>query len=256
MRFFIRKWEKSWKWLVIYFITTFEFSYAPAGYFDNRHRIVVSFPIISAILSGILWYFTGWMFGAALFAVLLPLYHMKFTFILPFYSKWTYECDPPRYGIAFHNGMFWLYLGGKGNENGGGKWWTYTFPFINRIHVRHSILLNDDTWEHELRGENKQFYMDVWDLKKKTWKGDFIDKYDGAVIPATIHVSEREWRPKWLTWTKMFAMIDRTIDVHFSAEVGRKKGSWKGGTIGCGHSLLPGEDPLDCLKRMGEERDF
>jgi hypothetical protein len=57
-------------------------------------------------------------------------------------------------------------------------------------------------------------------------------------------------------WTSLFAIVRRTIDVHFSKEVGEYKGSWKGGTLGCVYEILLDEEPLDCLKRMERERKF
>lgn len=117
-------------------------------------------------------------------------------------------------------------------------------------------MLKDDTWEHEVKGSRKEFYNDDWKQKQKSWTYDYTDKYDGAIIPTTIYVEEREWRPKWLKWAKIFADVNRTIDVHFSKECGKRKGSWKGGTIGCSYTLLQNEHPLDCLKRMEKERDF
>ncbi len=76
------------------------------------------------------------------------------------------------------------------------------------------------------------------------------------MIPTTIYVEEREWRPKWLKWTRLFAKTKKTIDINFSKECGKGKGSWKGGTIGCGYKLLPNEHPLDCIKRMEKEEKF
>jgi len=220
------KWTYEGKWIHFWFAKTFDISFEICGYFDNRPRIN------------------------------LDLFFFNLTIILPFRNKWTDECDPPKWGIAIHNNTFWIYRGGKGNENGGGKWWTFDFPILTKEWVRTSILLKDDTWEHEVRGDRKEFYDDEWKAKQAVWHYDYTDSYDGEVIPTTIYVEEREWRPKWLTWTRLFAMIVRTIDVHFSKEVGRKKGSWKGGCVGCGYDLLPDEDPLDCLKRMEAERVF
>jgi hypothetical protein len=39
-------------------------------------------------------------------------------------------------------------------------------------------------------------------------------------------------------------------------EVGEEAGSWKGGVLGCGYTLLPNETPLQCLRRMEKERKF
>jgi hypothetical protein len=139
---------------------------------------------------------------------------------------------------------------------GGSKWWTWDIPFVTKDWVRTSILLKDDTWEHETQGNRKEFWKDEWKQKQKSWTYEYTDKYDGEIIPTTIYVDEREWRPKWLKWTSLFAKKNRGIDVHFSKECGRQKGSWKGGTIGCGYELLKNENPIDCLKRMEKERTF
>lgn len=222
------KWIFRSKYLTFYFRWCFDISYELCGYFDNRPRINIC------------------------------LGFFDLTIALPFRNKWTDECDPPKWGIAIHNNTLWIYKGGKGNMSGGNKWWTWDIPFFTLEWVRTSILLDDDTWEHETpgKGNRKDFYRDEWKSKQKVWEYDYTDSYDWTIVPTKIYVEEREWRPKWLTWTKVFAKTRRTIDVHFSEEVGKKKGSWKGGVTGCRYELLSGEDPLDCLKRMEREREF
>lgn len=73
---------------------------------------------------------------------------------------------------------------------------------------------------------------------------------------ATVTVEEREWRLSWLRWTPLFNKVQRCIDVSFDEEVGERTGSWKGGCVGCGYQMLPGEDPIDCLRRMERDRKF
>lgn len=220
------KWIYESKYLTFYWGWYFDISYEICGYFDNRPRIN------------------------------LDLIFFSLTFILPFTNKWTDECSSPKWGIAIHNNTFWLYKGGEGNMNGGNKWWTWDIPFVTKEWVRTSILLKDDTWEHETRGNNKDFFNEEWKEKQKSWTYDFTDKYDNKVIPTTIYVEEREWRPKWLKWTPLFAKKRRSIDIHFSKEVGERKESWKGGVIVCSYELFPNEEPLDCIKRMEKERKF
>lgn len=70
---------------------------------------------------------------------------------------------------------------------------------------------------------------------------------------ATYFVERRIWSWKWVPFIKT---VNTTIDVKFNDEVGEKSGSWKGGCIGCGYSILKGETPLECLKRMEIERKF
>jgi len=213
-------------WIVFYWSRCFDISFELCGYFDNRPRIN------------------------------LDLIFFSLTFILPFRNSYTDECDPPKWGLAIHNNTVWIYRGGKGNWNGGNKWWTWDIPFLTKEWVRTSILLKDDIWEHEYPKAHKSFYRDEWKTKQASWTYDFRDHYDNTIIPTTVYVEEREWRPKWLTWTKYFAITRRVIDVHFSKEVGKRKGSWKGGAMGCSYELLPNEHPIACLERMERDRDF
>ena len=213
-------------WVVFYWGWDFDISFELCGYFDNRPNIN------------------------------LNLIFFTLRFILPFRNKWTDECDPPKWGIAIHHDTLWIYKGGKGNMNGGNKWWTWNLPFFSKEWTRTSILLKNDTWEHESKGNKKDFFNDEWKEKQKSWTYDYTDSYDGEIIPTTIYVEEREWRPKWLKWTRRFALINTKIDVHFSKECGKRKGSWKGGTMRCSYTLQPNESPLDCLKRMEKERKF
>lgn len=47
-----------------------------------------------------------------------------------------------------------------------------------------------------------------------------------------------------------------SIDVEFDKEVGSERGSWKGGTVGCGYDMRPGETIEQTLSRMRRERSF
>lgn len=69
---------------------------------------------------------------------------------------------------------------------------------------------------------------------------------------ATITQERRIWTRRWIPWRKLV----RSINVEFNGEVGERTGSWKGGTIGCGYTMKPGESPLECLRRMERERRF
>ena len=223
----LRKYTYEGKWISFYFSNIFNLTYEHCGYFDSRPNLR------------------------------LALGFFNLTIRLPWHNKgWEDEGHSPSYGIAIHNNTFWIYTGGKGNMNGGSTWITWDIPFITHNWVRTSILLKDGTWEHETKGNRKEFYNDEWKEKQATWTYLYTDKYDNTEIPTRIYVDEREWRPKWLMWTSRFAKVRRSIDIHFDKEVGARKGSWKGGTIGCGYNMLPNEEPLDCLKRMEKERNL
>lgn len=86
---------------------------------------------------------------------------------------------------------------------------------------------------------------------------EYKDPYDGEVTVARVNIEEREWirgRWKWLRAILQFVpgcrLIRRSMDIEFRNEVGSRKGSWKGGTVGMGFDMRPGESLDDCWKRF------
>lgn len=51
-------------------------------------------------------------------------------------------------------------------------------------------------------------------------------------------------------------VIKYSIDVKFDKEVGSERGSWKGGAVGTGFDMKPGETIEQALNRMRRERSF
>jgi hypothetical protein len=81
----------------------------------------------------------------------------------------------------------------------------------------------------------------------------YIRDYDGEDIVATTHIEELEWargkKPfRWLRWF-VKNKVRRTLVISFDHELGSEKGSWKGGTLGHGITMLPGEDHETAFKR-------
>jgi hypothetical protein len=208
------------------------FVIAPAGYFDNR--------------------------GHVRFSTIWGQWYIKIPFIKSKYD----ECDPPGYGFYFYS-----------HES----WWPNTFVWCWRRKTHHfempwalnwyrtSILRKDGKWENEfqptrLGQKNKEF----WNAQK--WEGIFWQETypytyvlkNGEVqeVLATVKVEEREWRRKWLMRIPLFNLVRRSIDIDFSEELGERRGSWKGGTLGCGWDLKKGEDPLIALRKMEAKRKF
>lgn len=139
----------------------------------------------------------------------------------------------------------------------------------SREWVRTSHLLADGTWSHETtasrlaaRGEGLDGWRQRHDfLEAHKWSAEYPYRYilrSGEVQDrvATVSVQEMEHRPRWFMWTSLFANVRRSIDVRFNDEVGERSGSWKGGCIGCGYDLRPGETPEQSLRRMEAERKF
>jgi len=231
-----------------------------AGYFDERPLIYTSITqLIALVAIPALCIFSFW------FLLGTPLVFFgwgKLYISLPIKTG-IEDCDSAGWGFDYHNNRIWIYIGGGGNFEGGKKWKTITMPW-NMEWVRTSTKLQNEQWFHETKntklnwGEGKEKIGGCEWLEKNKWTEThpFLDKFDNATVQATIAVVEREWRPLWFKWTSLFSKVRRTIDISFDKEVGEGKGSWKGGTTGCGYDIVEGETPYQCLKRMEKERDF
>ena len=174
------------------------------------------------------------------------------------FKKKNYSGESIEYGFSFYSIEGWfpdnliLFYGRKSK--------FIHFPW-ELDWYRTSLLLKDNTWETEKKGDSKSFFDEKWNDKK------FLEQYYYTYKPngkerkiqrtvATISVYEREWRQRWLKWTKLFSRVKRVIDVEFAHEIGEMVGTYKGGTIGCSYEILPGETPEQTLKRMEKERRF
>jgi hypothetical protein len=229
-----------------------------AGYFDERPQVHTSVTqLIIMLLTPILLFYSLW------FLLLIPFMFIGWGALYIYLPIKTgiQDCESAAWGFNYHNDTIWIYIGGGGNFEGGKKWITIDMPWQIDWY-RTSTLLYGSTWFHETKNNRKTWNgsnIRTYDwLEENKWKEThpYIDNYDGTQVNATISVEEREWRPKWFKWTNLFAKVRKTIRVDFDKEVGSEKGSWKGGVLGCGYELLPGETPQQCLKRMEIERKF
>jgi hypothetical protein len=183
------------------------------------------------------------------FYIYLPFFKTEFDHTLEAYNK-------PVYGFYFYAiyskfpTQLWI-LYGKNKRKVIHMPWELEW-------YRTSILMKDNTWETETyKYENRK---DFW---REEWKDKiFLEQYYYTHRPkngrvqntiANVSVSEREWRPRWFMWTKLFAKVVKKIEVEFEHPIG--KGS-KGGYTGCDFEMLLGESPKDCLKRMENEKNF
>jgi hypothetical protein len=84
-----------------------------------------------------------------------------------------------------------------------------------------------------------------------------IEDYDGEIITAATTIEEREWHfgTKWCKWLSAFVQpkIRRDLKIDFSAEVGKEKGSWKGGVLGHGINMSADETHAQAFARYCEQ---
>lgn len=209
------------KWIEFYpKLSGFALTYSPWNYYDGRPQVHIKLLLFELFV------------------------------FLPFFIRHdkSEECEHPRYGVYHLEDSFVVCTGDEGK-------YIY-YPWSYKWH-RTSYLLKNGNWIHESK---KHPIPDRWDdsFKEKLWSEvyPYTNVCESGTIDnvnALVRVEERQWRMRWLPFIRR---TEKTIDVNFSSEVGRGKGSWKGGVVGCGWVMKKGESPLDALRRMEKERTF
>lgn len=177
-----------------------------------------------------------------------------------------WQIDRREYGVSYHDGFLRLFFGRQTNDSSTTQDWAWFLPWTQWRHVRHSYY-----------GANGEHVATIWDGKSYRddpgrWERERelaaaaptvafeLDDFDGERIVATTRIEEREWRfgTGWFKWLSLFrkARISRDLDIRFSAETGREKGSWKGGTVGHSIDMLPGELHEAAFKRYCTENNM
>ena len=113
------------------------------------------------------------------------------------------------------------------------------------------IIFAGKSIEDSVRIARQLGYLDTTD--SKIISIDEVADYDDEEITATTYTEEREYKKgtSWCKWLSLFIRpkVVRALDISFSAEVGPRKGSWKGGTVGHGIDMLPGENHESAFRR-------
>ena len=179
----------------------------------------------------------------------IGLFGLTFYFRIPIKTKYD-ECEPPYYGIYILDHALTIHWGRKSI-----LFWE--LPFLTWKMTEHCIDVKDRGFVKAdvLEKENPKDYWDT-DWRKEHFNAQvlpYVDSYDGEVVNATIWQEYRIWKRKWLTWLPFWEEKHDYIEIVFDKEVGKEKGSWKGGCIGCRYDLKPGETAEECLKRMEKE---
>lgn len=248
------------RWVSFYPKWSSSFYVNKAGYFDERPEVVTSVTQLLVLIA-----LPFLLFQSIWFLCMIPFLLFgwgKLYISLPIHTG-IQDCVSASWGWYYFMDAVVFNIGGGGNYQGGTKSKRFYMPWAFDW-VRSSWLMSDKSWFHETKGKRINWHGSVDEVgsfewrEKNKWKEVhlFTDSFDGTVVSATISVEEREWRPKWFKWTSLFSKIKKSIGVEFDKEVGKRKGSWRGGTVGCGYELRNGETPLECLRRMEKERKF
>lgn len=180
---------------------------------------------------------------------------------------WYWDIDRREYGFSLSDGHLGISLGRQTMDSRTEQSWGCFLPWTQWRHVRHSFYGLDGEHVATLPDTGESYLSDPgrWERERSiaaatpTVSFDF-DDFDGERIAVTTKIEEREWLfgTGWFKWLSLFRKpeISRSLDLEFSSEVGRRKGSWKGGTLGHGVEMLPGESHEEAFRRYCEQNEL
>ena len=179
---------------------------------------------------------------------------------------WYWRIDSREYGFCLSEGHLSVSLGRQSMDSSTEQRWGCFLPWTQWRFVRSSFYgLQGEHLATIARSRRGRQWRLQWEEEQKlkdatpTAVFDF-DDFDGERITATTRMEEGEWRFgtgwfKWLSWFRR-PRIRRHLDLQFSAEVGRRKGSWKGGTRGHAIEMRPGELHEAAFRRYCAENEL
>jgi len=165
------------------------------------------------------------------------------------------------FGFSFFEGSLHVHYGPQTHDSDTTKSKCFLYPWREHRLVRHSLYDLDgehfaDVPEWGFRHKNGWTVKNALEAACPVAEFDFLD-FDGERITATCRIEEREYR-RGKGIFRLFYIgrnnVMRSLELSFSSEVGKRKGSWKGGTVGHGISMLPGELHEAAFRRYCEQQ--
>jgi len=171
--------------------------------------------------------------------------HEKYGYSWHFWTFWTYG-GSVRWDVQKEDGSFGMVDHEQANQARRARRAADKKNGCNEMSIEDHLSFKNENYP-----DGRKVYVEPYTYTLKS--GEVQNRI------ATFHVQEMEWR--WNLFSKLpFRFgpkkVCRSISVEFDTGLGEGCGSWKGGTYGCGYDLLPGEDPVACLRRMERERKF
>lgn len=175
--------------------------------------------------------------------------------------NWYWDVYPREYGFRLSDGFLQVFLGPQTHDSTTTKSWFAHLPWTQWRFVRESWYGLNGEHLHTLRQTSSREVRRA----QADWRHHFtqnelpkarflIEDCDGTRVMASTSIEEREWRfgEGLFAWLSLFRKprIRRSLSIDFEKEVGPEKGSWKGGLMGTGIDMLPGELHEDAFRRF------
>lgn len=231
------------KWITIYNKPYIGFTLEKASYFDERPLVTTSITQIIAFITILILCFFSWW---ALVLTPLTLIGWGKSYIsLPIYTGID-SCDNPMWGIKYSLEEKALFIYKGSNGRGGYKVDIYNSPFTYK-HYSTQVYLKGgraipEKHLHLFKGNDDQLLPDCCVLQESIYTD-----FDGTEVPVRIGAELLEYRCFWAKKYQMRAVLD------FAEEVGKEKGSYKGGVCFINLPFLEGETINQLLERKRNE---
>lgn len=170
------------------------------------------------------------------------------------------------YGFCFVDGALHYDYGVQTHDSDTDKSGVWFLPWRQTRTVRHSLYDHrGELFAHLAQKPNYRAWPNRWAAERAIEEAcpsvSFeFDDFDGERITVKTRIDEREWRvgTGWFTWLSLIrpSRIGRSLDLRFGSETGKRKGSWKGGTVGHSINMLPGELHEGAFRRYCVEHDM
>lgn len=184
--------------------------------------------------------------------------------------NWYWSVDGREYGFSIHEGYLNVRYGRQTHSSDTEQSRGWFVPWQAWRHVRRSFYglsgeLVDTIVSLPTARLSIEDRRSLWEREAATADRcptiafPFRD-FDGEELTAITRIEEREWRlgeGRW-KWLSLFRRpkISRSLDIRFSGETGRRKGSWKGGTIGHSIEMLADELHEAAFRRYCDQHDM
>lgn len=160
------------------------------------------------------------------------------------------------YSFEFVEGALHVHYGAQTHSSDTTKSKVYFYPWREHRLVRHSLYDPDHTLFVTLpqtRPRSHYSWRVEVILKQECPTSTFrFADYDGEEIDVVCRIEEREWKRGKGLFRLLYLgrnSVDRSLDLRFLKEMGRRKGSWKGGTIGHSCEIFDGEPTIEAFQR-------
>jgi hypothetical protein len=173
--------------------------------------------------------------------------------------NWYWDEHPREYGFSVSEGFLQVFLGRQTHDSATEQSWCKFLPWTQWRFVRHSFYGLDGY--HFWTAPKGMPWSEGRKIEEMCPSVSFeFEDFDYERITASTKIEEREWLfgEGWFKWLSLFRKpkVRRSLAIEFSKETGKRKGSWKGGTLGHGIEMLPGELHEAAFKRYCREHDM